>query len=110
MKNKCIVIASEHHNGLGVIRSLGERGIKPIVILVSNPKRSFVSKSKYIEKVFFSDTEHDIIKILLDLPVEEKKPVVIACYDNVSSVIDQNRDLLIERISKQCPNLLLIAN
>lgn len=33
MNNKIIVFGGDHHNTLGVVRSLGEAGIKPILIL-----------------------------------------------------------------------------
>lgn len=97
MDNKVIVIASEHHNGLSVIRALGERGLKPIVILVSNPRLSFVSKSKYIARTIFVEKEEDIVDVLLKLPTYGRKPVVIACFDKVSSAIDKNVNILKDR-------------
>lgn len=45
---KAVVIGTDHHNTLGVIRGLGERGIMPDLLLVSGGKRSFVSRSRYI--------------------------------------------------------------
>lgn len=44
--HKCIVFAEEHYNPLGVIRSLGESGIKSIGIFI-NSKEKLASKSKY---------------------------------------------------------------
>ena len=41
MNNQIIVIGTDHHNTLGVIRSLGEEGKLPIVIL-PNLKSTFI--------------------------------------------------------------------
>ena len=35
-KHKFIVIGYEHYNPLGVIRSLGENGIRPIVMMLKS--------------------------------------------------------------------------
>ena len=35
LKHKFIVFGGDHYNPLGIVRSLGEAGVKPIVILVS---------------------------------------------------------------------------
>ena len=50
--HKCIVFAEEHYNPLGVIRSLGESGIKSIGIFI-NSKEKLASKSKYLQKVYY---------------------------------------------------------
>ena len=46
-KHKFIVFAIDHFNSLGIIRSLGEKGINPIVVLYGE-KSKLVQKSKYI--------------------------------------------------------------
>lgn len=46
MDNQVIVIGTDHHNTLGIIRSLGEEGKLPIVML-PNLKLAFITKSKY---------------------------------------------------------------
>ena len=48
-EKKTIVIGGNHHNTLGVIRSLGRKGVMPYVILTSGDNNSFVLKSKYIK-------------------------------------------------------------
>ena len=52
-KIKVVVIGGLHHNTLGVIRALGEKGITSLnidVILVEQNvnKKNFIAKSKYI--------------------------------------------------------------
>lgn len=46
-----IVIADDHYNGLGVIRSLGEKNINIYLILLTEG-RSFIDKSKYVTKLY----------------------------------------------------------
>lgn len=47
--NKIIVLGGAHHNGLGIVRSLGEVGNSVYFISVDS-ERNFVTKSKYIKK------------------------------------------------------------
>lgn len=46
-----IVIAIDHYNGLGVIRSLGECGI-PVALILTTIEKSYIEKSKYISEVY----------------------------------------------------------
>ncbi len=52
---KFIVFCVEHYNPLGIIRSLGEKGIYPIVIIL-NDNVKIASKSRYIFKLHSVDT------------------------------------------------------
>ena len=45
-----IVFALDHYNPLGVVRSLGEAGINPVLIAVKH-KVDLAVKSKYVKKV-----------------------------------------------------------
>lgn len=90
-----IIICTDHHNGLSVIRALGERGLKPAVILVGSRKNhSFVGKSKYIGTISFVNNTEGIIPTLLAYPRRNEKPVIIACFDGASSILDLNYDVL----------------
>lgn len=93
--NKVIVIGGDHHNTLGVIRGLGERGLKPDVILVTKEKRSFVDASKYINRSWKVKSEEQIVELLKEHYKQEKvKPVLICCSDATSGIVDDNRDSL----------------
>ena len=48
MEREFIVLCGEHYNPLGIIRSLGEAGVKPIAIVKKN-EFQLTSKSKYIK-------------------------------------------------------------
>lgn len=50
MSTMPIIIGGNHHNTLGVIRSLGYKGFNSLVILVTGEKTPYVSYSKYITK------------------------------------------------------------
>lgn len=93
--NKVIVIGGDHHNTLGVIRGLGERGLKSELILVTSGTMTFVDASVYVTRTFKTENDDELINLLLEEYCNEKeKPVVICCSDTSSGVIDENRDTL----------------
>ena len=59
MMKEIIVIGADHHNTLGVLRSLGEKGINSILLLISENKKSYVAKSKYAKEVHFLTREEE---------------------------------------------------
>lgn len=94
--NKVIVIGGDHHNTLGVIRGLGERGVKPDLILVTPSIRTYVDASKYIARQWKINSDDEIVDLLLlHYKGEKEQPVVICCSDTSSGVIDDNRDKII---------------
>ncbi len=91
-----IVIGGNHHNTLGVVRSLGYEGISPILILVAGDDEcTYVAHSRYLKKTIRIATDAEIVNVLLGLSTHAShKMIVIACSDAASSVIDLNRDIL----------------
>lgn len=88
MNNKIIVFGGNHHNTLGVIRSLGESGIQPILILHGSTT-SFVAQSKYISKVHYAVNEEKSIELLINLYGKESlRPLIICCSDGASHYVD----------------------
>ena len=91
---KVIVIGGNHHNTLGVVRSLGRKGIKPIVIITKSGSEKILA-SKYVGKGYSVEGSEAALALLNDFFLHESlKPVVIACHDNISSLLDLNRDKL----------------
>ncbi|WP_042271169.1 hypothetical protein [[Clostridium] dakarense] len=89
MNSKVIVIGGDHYNTLGVIRSLGEKGIKTYLIIMG--ENSYVSKSKYVSKTWLSNNDNEIIKILLnEFNNDENKPIIITTSDSAVKLIDNN--------------------
>lgn len=87
-----IVIGSDHHNTLGVVESLGEKGIKPIVIITSSKQldKSYVLKSKYCRKNSYSTTYNKLIVSLKGNFEGLGKYIVITCSDPVAALLDNH--------------------
>ena len=95
------IIWGNHHNTLGVIRSLGEQGINREnihVLLIGNhiADRNIVSVSKYVLKRNINhDESYDmIVKWLMELAKDKIKRVVICCSDGALEVVISNRNIL----------------
>ena len=105
-KNKidCIhvaVIGGAHHNTLGVIRSLGEQGIKKEnihVLLIGDhiTNRNIISTSKYVlaRNVSHNESCEKIVMWLRKLAEDGKKRVVVCCSDGASEVVISNKQEL----------------
>lgn len=89
-----ILLCEEHFNPLGIVRTLGEYGIKPILIVIKN-KRPVVSKSKYIQKIHLVENISSAYNLLLKKYGEESlKPFVYTSDDQVTSLFDNNYEYL----------------
>lgn len=93
---KVIIVGGSHHNTLGVVRSLGRKGLKPYVIITTRNSTSFVLRSKYIEKGWTVEDSDMAVDLLMEKFTSEKeKPVLIACHDIISSIFDVRREELL---------------
>lgn len=61
----CIVMAIEHYNPLGLIRSLGEAGVHPVYIAIKG-RTTVASSSKYISRCHYADTVEAAYTILME--------------------------------------------
>lgn len=94
--NKVVVIGGDHHNTLGVIRGLGERGIKSELILVTPSKMTFVNYSGYLLNSTKLNDDGKIVETLLArFKNEQEKPVIICCSDSSAGIIDENWEKLV---------------
>ena len=96
-EHKFIIFGFEHYNTLGVIRSLGEKGISPIVILhkmnIKDP--SLVPNSRYASKVHVVDDVDEGYSVLInEYGNEELKPFLYSCDDYVEMCLDYHYDEL----------------
>jgi len=89
-----IVFGTYSGNTLGQIRSLGEKGIKPTVVLVhKNLYR--IDKSKYIgEKYDVKDIESGLTLIIEKFGNDPHKPFIFTDRDDIMSLIDRKYDEL----------------
>ena len=91
-----IVLAQDHYNPLGVVRSLGEEGISPVVILICKGKAHLVNKSKYIGTNHLAKTIEEGYDILMsNYAHEELKPFIYTCSDDIESFVDLHYNALI---------------
>ena len=91
-----IIIGEAHYNTLGLIRSFGEEGYKPILILLCNSeddKKSFVTKSKYIYKSFFT-SEENLITDLNRINIGNSIGIIFPSGDNIANTIDTSQRIL----------------
>lgn len=87
-----IVIGGEHHNTLGVIRSLGRKGISPKLIVVSSSRRPTTIKSKYVNQYSILKSYEDIPQELLSKYIHRDfKTPIIACSDAAASILDLHK-------------------
>lgn len=89
-KRKIIVIGGNHHNILGVIRSLGENNINPYIILTNDDKYAYVKKSRYIKKYWIvKEGKEEVLNILNEnFNNENEKPILIPTSDFAAKLLD----------------------
>lgn len=95
--HKFILLASYTANALGQIRSLGEKGIKPIAVLVH--KNTFrIDKSKYISKLYNVESINEGLNLIIQKYSHEKhKPFIFTDRDDVMGLIDRRYNELIDK-------------
>lgn len=98
IKNKIIILGPNLINTLGLIRSFGEKGIKPILILEPcDPLLGSVQYSKYIEKTHYLNKIEETIDILKQYYWEENiKPIILCGGDTSIAFLDKYYDELKE--------------
>lgn len=99
----CIVMAIEHYNPLGQIRSLGEAGVKPVYIAIKG-RAKIASTSKYISKCHYVDTVEEGYKVLLreygNVASETgKKPFLFSSDDKGVGFLDLHYDELKDKFT-----------
>lgn len=87
-----IVFCEDHYNPLGAVRSLGEEGIAPYVILLANTEPRMVPYSKYVKgRVKMVETiEEGYQYLLAEFSNRDNKPFIISCSDNIESYLDMH--------------------
>ncbi|MBQ9664950.1 MAG: ATP-grasp domain-containing protein [Bacteroidaceae bacterium] len=92
-----IVFCGDHYNPLGIVRSIGEWGISPVVILVAEHP-VMINHSRYVKRLHHVQTMEDGYKILLsDYGNEPLKPFLYTSDDGITSLLDLHYDELIDK-------------
>lgn len=96
-KHKFIVFCGDHYNPLGIVRSLGEVGILPIVILVAEHP-VMINHSRYVGKLHLVKTKEEGYGVLLNnYGNESEKPFLYTSDDGITSLLDLHYDDLIDK-------------
>lgn len=75
---------------MGVIRSLGEEGIKPIGIIIKG-KIKLTSKSRYLSKVHYVSSRDEGYKVLMEnYANKENPPFLYSCDDTTECFLDKH--------------------
>ena len=103
---KSIVIGGDHYNTYGIVRSLGEQGIKSDVLIFGcKQKSSFVLKSKYVEVGFACQRHEEAIEYLSKHYNDTTVNIVICCSDKAEELIVEYYDKLSDKfILPVCEN------
>lgn len=92
LTKRVIIVGCDHTNTLGLIRSFGEGGIKPNLVIESSPKDSYCARSKYVGKVVYFDDYTKLDTILLkEFP---EGGVIVTMSDLSAEHIDRVYDRL----------------
>ena len=95
--HKFIVLCKDHYNPLGLVRSLGECGVRPIVYCASE-RPSLVKASRYVGEFIRVDSAQQGLDMIIDrFGGEESTPFLLTSDDDSESVVDANFDRLIGR-------------
>lgn len=93
-KHKHICLVGDHYNPLAIIRSLGEEGIKPIVLLCAEHPY-LVHHSKYIGELhLFKTIEEGLQYLIANYSNEPLKPFVYNGSDDITLLLDRHFDEL----------------
>ncbi len=93
--NNLVIIGTSHHNTYGMIRCFGEYGVRPNIILYGN-SHSYILKSALLGDKHIAKDAREALSLLLQL---YDKAVVIACTDEIASLMDNHYESLRERFS-----------
>jgi len=96
LNNKVIVFGCNHQNMLGLVRSLGEKGVHPYCILLKS-KEGMVFSSKYpFAKVWVESPEAGLDYIVNYFSSETVKPILLSSDDMTETLFDKNASTLRE--------------
>lgn len=97
MNNKVLVIGGNHYNPLGVIEALGQKGVMSDVIIMGACERSYILKSKYVDRGWICKSDEDVVSTIVDkFNDKQNKTVAIACNDYTACLLNDYYDALKE--------------
>lgn len=95
--NVLIIGSGNHHNTLGVIRSLGRVGIGIDLVTYGNTKKNYVACSKYVSSHHAFESDVDLFLYLRSLKLNENKQIIISCADAITELLNLHQDELADK-------------
>lgn len=92
-----IVICGDNINALSILRSLGEKGLRPTVIVLKEGHIPLVSKCRYVGELIECDTFQKSFETLLSMGDKDCPPFVYTSDDNHQCVLDMHYEELKDR-------------
>lgn len=89
-----IVLCGDNINAVSILRSLGEVGLRPTVVMVDEDHVPLVSKCRYVGKLIHTKSFDESLQQLLSLADPQCPPFVYTSDDNHQSLIDLHYDEL----------------
>ena len=96
MRKEYIILGGDNLNTLGIVKSLGEEGIHPIIILFREGHIKLVPHSRYAKQVFWVDSIEEGVALMYKYTSEDCRPFVYTTDDNTESYLDLHYDELIQ--------------
>lgn len=90
---RVIVIGEDHYNTLGLLRSLGRKGLASTLFLLGN-RIGLVERCRYIQDIFEVLIDDIIDKLLLFESADSYPPIVFCTSDEAISILDANYNKL----------------
>lgn len=93
-KHKFIIVAPNHYNMLGMCRSLGEKGIEPIVVTFSDPPILY-KNCKYVKSIVIKENNDACFEYVVKTYCNEiVKPFILVGHDGGIQWLDNHYDEL----------------
>lgn len=96
MREYIVLVSKDHYNPVGIVRSLGEAGIRPIVVVVKTDPQ-LVTKSKYVKKKHIVNNIEEGVDLVIKKytnPNKNEKSVILTGDDVTVMNLDANYDRL----------------
>lgn len=92
MMKRIIIIGTNHHNTLSMVRCIGKEYGNITLILVGN--KGFVAKSKYVKDCIVVKDDTELKKLIETDSILFSNSIIISCSDSSVQVLDNCRNIL----------------